>query len=243
MARLARLDGATRMGRIICLANSWKRREHCITGVDPATGRWVRPVTDTPDGSIPRYARLIYGAEPALLDILEIPLAPGGPDFGCECENRLILPGTWRRAGRVRPHEVLRYCADDDCILHTPGPFVPLSFMQALPPDRRHSLQLVETVEFAARRSGRRDNGLNKWQGTFVTRGGQRLTARITDPALVLRLEAGYEPSDRCLVTVSLSLPWRRYEREEERCYKLIAGVIDLAPRAAPALDLSDVPF
>ncbi|CAA9575248.1 MAG: hypothetical protein AVDCRST_MAG88-2756 [uncultured Thermomicrobiales bacterium] len=243
MARLARLAGALRATRIICLANSWKRREHCIAGIDPVTGRWVRPVTDTPDGSVPRYARLIYGAEPALLDILEIPLAPDGPDFGCECENRLILPGTWRRAGRARRHEVLRYCVDDDCILHTPGPFVPLAFLQALPPERRHSLQLVETVKFAARRSRQRDNGRNKWQGTFVTRGGQRLTARITDPALVLRLEAGDKPSDRCLVTVSLSLPWRRDERAEECCYKLIAGVFDLAPRAAPALDLSDVPF
>ena len=161
MARGARSTGATRMGRIICLANSWKRREHCIAGIDPATGRWVRPVTDTPDGSVPRYARLIYGAEPALLDILEIPLAPDGPDFGCECENRLILPGTWRRAGRARPHEVLRYCADDDCILHMLGPFVPLSFLQALPPDRRHSLPLVGTFDFPARRSGQRDNGLN----------------------------------------------------------------------------------
>lgn len=243
MASLARLAGTTRMGRIICLANSWKRRERCIAGIDPATGHWVRPVTDTLDGSVPRYARLIYGAEPALLDILEIPLAPDGPDFGCECENRLILSGTWRRAGRARPHEVLRYCADDDCILHTPGPFVPLPFLRALPLVRRHSLQLLETVKFAARRSGQRDNGRNKWQGTLVTRAGQLLTARITDPALVPRLEAGYEPSDRCLVTVSLSLRWRRDEREEEHCYKLIAGVLDLAPRAAPALDLSDIPF
>lgn len=243
MARMARLPGATRPTRIICLANSWKRREHCIAGIDPATGRWVRPVTDTPDGSVPRYARLIYGAEPALLDILEIPLAPDGPDFGCECENRLILPGTWRRVGRVRPHEVLRYRAADDCILHTPGPFVPLPFLRALPPDRRCSLQLVETVKFAARQSGQRDNGRNKWQGALVTHAGQHLAARITDPALVLRLEVGYEPSDQCLVTVSLSLPWRPYEREEERCYKLIAGVIDLAPKAAPVLDLSDVPF
>ncbi len=95
------------MTRIICLANSLKRSERCIAGIEPATGRWIRPVTAHLDGRVPRPTRLVAGAEPRLLDLLEIPLADTGPDYGFESENRLILPGAWRRVGRARASDLL----------------------------------------------------------------------------------------------------------------------------------------
>ena len=64
------------MATLICLANSWKYGERCIAGIDIHTGQWVRPVCDRfPDGQVPADIRLIDGDEPALLDILSIPLA------------------------------------------------------------------------------------------------------------------------------------------------------------------------
>ena len=32
--------------QIICLENSWKETERCISGIDINTGKWVRPVCD-----------------------------------------------------------------------------------------------------------------------------------------------------------------------------------------------------
>jgi hypothetical protein len=212
--------------RIICLANSWKRRARCIAGIDLATGCWARPVTDSADGGVPDHVRKLRRGEPALLDILDLPLAPDGPDFGFEPENRTILPGP--------------------DILHNDDRWVALPFMRALPPPERRTLQLVETIAFTARPSRRRHSNDIVWIGTLTTTAGRELTTHITDPVLSARLNAGHRPGDRCLVTVSLSMPWRPPDRPdaEERCYKLIAGVIELDDRdALTADDLAAVPF
>ena len=231
------------MTRIICLANSLKRSERCIAGIEPSTGRWIRPVTAQLDGRVPRLTRLVAGAEPRLLDLLEIPLADTGPDFGFESENRLILPGAWRRVGRAQVSDLLKYRAPDREILHTATPYVTVPYMQSLPPEERRTLQLVETTRFSVRRDG----PSNRWKGTLTTRAGQRLTAHITDPVLMQQLAVGYRPSDHCLVTVSLSMPWRPPDWDgDDPCWKLIASAIDLDPAhssAAEELDLASVPF
>ncbi len=237
------------MTRIICLANSWKHQERCIAGIDLATGRWVRPVTATADGSVPRAVRLVAGTEPAVLDVLEIPLSASGPDFGFESENRLILRGRWRRVGRVQPGEVRKYLPSERHILHTATPYVTVPFMRALPAHRRATLQLVETATFSVRAGQRRAWGNPVWKGSLTTRAGQRLTANITDPVFVRKLETGYQPGARCLVTVSIGMPWRPPDWEgDEPCWKLIAAVIELdadssPPVTADDLDLADVPF
>ena len=71
-----------RMAQIIYLANSWKRGDRCIAGINELQGKWVRPVSDLPGGKIPKEMLQINKFEPALLDILEIPLGQTGPDFG-----------------------------------------------------------------------------------------------------------------------------------------------------------------
>ncbi|MBC6418050.1 MAG: hypothetical protein GDA44_04290, partial [Prochloron sp. SP5CPC1] len=101
------------MKQIICLANSRKLGESCIAGIDVDTGKWIRPVRDKlypQDGRIPRSVRLVEGREPELLDILEIPLADTGNDFGFESENRSVLPGYWNCLGKVKTKDLLKYC-------------------------------------------------------------------------------------------------------------------------------------
>lgn len=217
------------MTQIICLANSWKRGDRCIAGINPATGQWIRPVSNLPDGRVPKQIRLIGRTEPALLDTLEIPLAKTGPDFGFENENLSILPGVWQRGRQVPSGYLLKYCGKEEDILHNDQRYVTMSFLQSLPVPQRRTLQLIKAVEFSARTIAQRFEGGQKWEGSLVTTTGQRLTATITDPVFVRRLELGYRPQNPCLVTVSLSMPWRPSNWEgDDPCWKLIAAVVEL---------------
>lgn len=215
--------------QIICLANSWKRQERCIAGIEPITGKWLRPVSQLPDGQVPKDMRLINRREPALLDILEIPLAETGDNFGFESENRSILPGKWRKAGQVPLEYVKKYCSKEQYILHNDRRYVTVQFLQSLPVEMRTTLQLVKAVEFSVKAVGQRFEGGEKWEGCLVTDTGKRLTTTITDPVFTRRLELGYRPQNSCLVTVSLSMPWRPPHWEgDDPCWKLIAAAIEL---------------
>jgi hypothetical protein len=216
------------MSTIICLANSWKHGERCIAGIDIDTGEWIRPVCDTQypeDGRVPTSVRLVEGREPELLDILEIPLAETGKDFGFECENRSVLPGQWNYLGKVRPAALQRYCGNFPYILHNSSKYVNPSFLQKLPLPQRRTLQLVHVVSFSPQSSG------DGWRGTIQAANGQSLArAKITDPLLLNKLALGDRPKNPCLVTVSLSMPFAPRDdwEGEPPCWKLIAGVIEL---------------
>lgn len=220
------------MKKIICLANSWKRKERCIAGIDLNTGKWVRPVCDDrypEDGRVPKYIRLVEGREPKLLDILEIPLADTGKDFGFECENLSVLDGDWKCVGRIQPTNLLRYCGTFQKILHNSIKYVNPSDLQALPFNKRRTLELVHSVNFSVEKKTNYRN--TEWRGTLQTANGQYLKdAKITDPIFVEKLNAGYQPKNNCLVTVSLSMPYQPSPdwEGEKPCWKLIAGVIEL---------------
>ncbi len=221
------------MTQIICLANSWKFEERCIAGINPTTGRWIRPVSSfyPEDGRVPVRVRLIQGKEPALLDILEIPLEKNGPDFGFESENLIIASGSWQRVGQIQPTDVLQYCGNYPHILHNSNKYVNVGYLKSLPFQQRRTLQLIYATEFAVQAISKAQ-GSRKWQGTLVTITGEQLiNASITDPVFVKRLESGYRPQNPCLVTVSLSLPHRPSDDWEgdDPFWKLIAGVIELS--------------
>jgi hypothetical protein len=217
------------MTQIICLANSWKHGDRCIAGINSLKSQWIRPVSNLPDGRIPKQMRLIGGTEPALLDVLEIPLAKTGPDFGFECENLSVLPGTWRRVGKVPPTFLNKYCSNEEYILHNDYRYVTVSYLQSLPVPQQRTLQLVKAVELSVKLVGQRFELSSKWEGSLVTTTGRRLTATITDPVFIRRLELGYRPQNPCLVTVSLSMPWRPADWEgDDPCWKLIAAVVEL---------------
>ena len=137
--------------RIICLANSWKLKERCIAGIDIDTGKWVRPVCDSlypEDGRVPKNICLVDGREPELLDILEIPLADTGNNFDFESENLSVLRGQWKILGKFKVQDVIKYC-DDGVILHNSSKFVNLEYLQALPLNRRKTLQLINAVSLS----------------------------------------------------------------------------------------------
>jgi hypothetical protein len=216
--------------RIVCLANSWKLGERCIAGVDMDTGKWVRPVCDNSypkDGRVPRSIRLIGGREPRLLDVLQIPLASTGNDFGFECENLSVASGEWKFLGQVQPTALVRIRSNFPYILHNSSKYVNPSALRALPFPQRRTLQLIRASSFSVTKSSQGNTG---WRGTLRTINGQTLKdAKITDPVFAERLEAGYQPTGSYWVTVSLSMPWAPTDDwSEAPCWKLIAGVIEV---------------
>jgi hypothetical protein len=198
------------MTQLICLANSWKYDERCIAGIDMDSGAWIRPICAwyPQDGRVPSDIRQIDGQEPALLDILDLPLASEGLEFGFEWENRTILPGSWRRVGQANATDLLSYCVPHAHILHNEGRSVEVPYLRSLPFAERRTLQLVYAVELSFS-SKPRWNGEQKWRGSLRTDQGQILQdASITDPVLVERLNAGQFPQNPCLVVISLSMPF-----------------------------------
>jgi hypothetical protein len=218
--------------RVVCLANSWKREGHCIAGIDLDTGQWVRPVCDglyPEDGRIPQSVRMIEGREPRLLDILQIPLAETGNDFGFECENLSVLEGQWRYLGQAQPSDLLPYCRGSRNILHNHQKYVYPSYLKRLPFSQRHTLQLIQSASLIISQKPH-PKGYIEWRGTIQTMNARTLAgAKITDPVFVEKLERGHQPKKVCLVTVSLSMPWAPPDWDDEPpCWKLIAGVIEI---------------
>ncbi|MBE9005768.1 hypothetical protein IQ259_12095 [Fortiea sp. LEGE XX443] len=218
--------------RIVCLANSWKLKERCVAGIDLDTGRWIRPVCEQypNDGRVPREVRLVEGREPELLDIIAIPLADTGNDFGFESENLTILQGKWQLLGKASPANLLSLYRNYPHILHNSNKYVNVSYLQSLPFYERRTLQLIHVIDFSVQpKEG--VNGAIEWKGTLKTSSEQNLIeAKITDPVFVKKLESRYQITGEYLVTVSLSLPWAYNNWEgEPPCWKLIAGVIEIS--------------
>ncbi|OGA65441.1 MAG: hypothetical protein A3G81_12465 [Betaproteobacteria bacterium RIFCSPLOWO2_12_FULL_65_14] len=91
--------------RIVCLANSRKLSGRCVAGrlyEGKRVGDWLRPVsarvTEEVDFSERRYEN---GDDPALLDIVDVPLLRPKPK-GHQQENWLLDPTAyWKRVGRL----------------------------------------------------------------------------------------------------------------------------------------------
>ena len=219
---------------ILCLANSRKHGARCVAGIVLSSGAWVRPVSDLDDGRVERATRLVDGREPSLGDMLQIPLADKGPDFGFECENRSILPGPWKLARVASRQEIRARVCGDGPVLHNDENYVTVEFLKSLPFEKRRTLQLVEAGDVRVFSAGPSANGGRKWKVSFSTVNGARMTCMLTDPVLMEKLETGYVPSPHVLLTVSLSMPYRPsdWEAAGTPCWKLVAGVIELdAPR------------
>ncbi len=218
------------MTSIVVLANSWKHQDWCLAGIDLDTGNWVRPVSALDDGRIPRTAMKLGGYFPKLLDVLEIPLDSNGPDFGFECENRTIMPGLWYLRDKMAPVDIGRYVKQPGYVLHNRKKYVTLRELRQKPFAKRMTLQLIRVNEFRVCDTLKEPANRHNWKGIIVS-GSRKLDVKITDPVYVERLNKGHKPSPSCFLTMSLSMPhkpsdWN--EDEEPVCWKLIAGVIEL---------------
>ena len=218
------------MAQIICLANSWKRQDRCIAGIEINTGKWIRPVYPAlPDGRIPLQVRSLAGKEPQILDIIDLPLDSNICQSNYALENQNIMSGKWSKLGTVKPIQLVKYTNIFASILHNRYRYVTVSFLKSLPFFQRRTLQIIYTSKLKISAS-RQHSGRIKWKGSAIDNFGSKLIdASITDPVFVERLASGYKPSYPCLITVSLSLPFCPNEScQIDSCWKLIAGVVEL---------------
>lgn len=91
--------------RIVCLANSRKMNERCVAGKEwtaHAPALWIRPVGSRPMGEILlRERRYENGADPELLDIIDVPLQGPQPK-SFQSENWLLYSSRrWVLAGHA----------------------------------------------------------------------------------------------------------------------------------------------
>jgi len=214
------------MARIICLANSYKGSgERCIAGIDPDTGRWIRPVPDSESRAITLSMRLIKRREPQILDIIEIPLEDYGPDDGCQPENRLLKAGRWEKVGRITSEDLLNYCEDDTVILHNHQEYVSPSFFAKTPKSDWKSLQLVHNSNVRFKPAYKE----GQWRVCFHDGSGHVLNLKLTDPIVSDRLRRSEKINKNCIMTVSLATAWKPQNGgQPERCYKMVAGMVEL---------------
>ena len=210
--------------KIICLANSYKYNGRCIAGLNE-TGQWVRPVPSSKKRAVDKDIRIINGSEPKILDILEIPLYAHGPAEGCQPENKLLKDGQWKKVGQVRPKDLLKYCEDDSVILHNNFDYVRACCFRMIPSYSWKSLQLVRNKNVVFKQD---ENNKAKWRAHFINSKGNALSLRVTDSATCERLKRGENISKDCLLTVSIASGWSPDKRTAKRCYKFVAGVVEL---------------
>jgi hypothetical protein len=211
------------MAKIVCLANSDRPGGRCIAGIDIDTGRWVRPVSRLEHMAITKSMRMVNGREPALLEVLDIPLDDSGPDGGCQPENRHLKPGAWKKVGQWSPRNLRRFCEDPHTILHNHKDRVPPEVFKTLPKAKWRSLQLVDMtyVTFGPDFYG-------KIRAFFEDGEGYPLQLPLKDPVLLERVLKGQRVCRHCILTVSMGTPWSHDDKAPRYCYKLAAGVVEL---------------
>ena len=208
------------MAEIIILANSVKPLGRCLAGIDNQTGEWIRPVSRDNRAIPSNVAREIE-----LLDVVRIPLASDRPRDRYQRENRYVASWDWEEVGEVSPRDVLRYCEDNAIILHSHDDRVSPDILDAMPFGEWKSLELVRAdVDFE------RDYwNPNRWRASFNDASGNRLYLKVDYPEIVAKLNNDEAVGSDCILTISLAGPWTPPDGSlPERCYKLVAGAIEL---------------
>ena len=207
--------------KLIILANSRKKGNRCIAGIDADTGEWVRPCFGTGEQGVPRRVRLVGGMEPRLLDIVAVPLANDGPHRDIQPENRQIAPGPWERVGKAALEEVAGYCQEGRLILHNAARWIHVSQLHKVAAEDRKSLCLIQAhTAFSTERT---HTGSQRVVATFA-HGWSKYAIPVTDYEFEHAFPANGARECKCLLTLSLGMPFER----DNCCYKFAAGIIEL---------------
>ncbi len=212
------------MAEILCLANSKKRMGRCIAGIDTATGQWIRPVyRNDPTTGLSQHDRSINGTEPALLDVLNIPIHQSGPDEACQPENRHFGTRRWNKTGTISQADALDFAEDTDFLLHNNQRKVDPAIFQTLPASSLKSLQLIHVSDATF-------NYVKAWDRPEVsfTYSDYYYDLKVTDLLIIARLKNADSISSECLLSVSMATPYQAQCDEKPYCYKMVAGVIEL---------------
>ncbi|GAB4335910.1 MAG: hypothetical protein Kow0089_05880 [Desulfobulbaceae bacterium] len=210
--------------RIVILANSIRPGGRCVAGICAETGEWIRPVPRDTDRAVPNVTSI---SRISLLDLVEVPLAgdrPSPPDR-YQHENWFVDSWTWKVVDQWSAKQIKPFIESKGIILHTASDRVDTSYFDSLPPEQWKSLQLVKSKVTFSKDSW----DTRRWRASFKDGSGNLLYLKVTDPVISDKLDQGKNVSQKCLLTVSLAGPWAPDDGSQpERCYKLVAGVIEL---------------
>ncbi len=238
MLSIATVGPAVATKKILCLANSRKYGGRCIVGKEMQPDRtlaWVRPVGATDGGEVwPDEMEYEDGSMPALLDVIEVPVADPKP-LPYQPEDWLIAPGRWRRDRRADKANIDRW-------VDPPAPLWENGSDSARGKNDRFPHEPNRTLADSARFIGvpsleirvsehKKDDGQTNFQlrGAFEYEGYPYIL-RITDIEYEERyaaLGAGAYTLGKAYVTVTVGEPFSRAEGEPEYHYKLIAAIIE----------------
>ena len=211
--------------QIVILANSSREGARCIAGIDVQTGEWIRPVP-TDGGPITWNLRNISGREPELLEIVEISVQNNGPDLGCQPENRQVNPVPWQHVGAMSVKGVLKYLESDAVVMHTDDDSVAIDYFQTISKQDWKSLQLIKSAKVTFYPTSWQ--GRKRWRSLIHHGDNKRLDLGLTDLMLIEKLNRNDSVSENCLLTISLAGPWSPDNIQPKRCYKLVAGVVEI---------------
>jgi hypothetical protein len=214
------------MTQFICLANSKKHHGRCIAGICPNTGKWIRPIVR---GKTAIYEeRFIDGLnanEPRLLDLLDISFSEKAPEEGCQPENIFIANQKWKRLKQLTVNEIEKYIEETKLLLHSHDNKVDPTIFSTLPHSSWKSLQLIKVndAEFFSRQYE------NIECFCSFTYSGTHYRLKLTVIIAIDKIKIGAHLNSRCLLTVSMTTPFKTPAYEIPYCWKMVAGVIELS--------------
>jgi hypothetical protein len=210
--------------QLICLANSWRPGGRCIAGIDPVTGKWIRPVPRDVD-AIPETRCTVGSTALPLLSLFDVETEEPTQTPKYQRENRVLKNWNWVVKGRVAGAHLEPFVDDAAPIFHNTQDRVVAALLDPLPPAEWKSLQLVRPRNL---RFERDSHDARRWRARFRDRAGSEYLLKVTDPDATRRLDAGERVGTRALLTVSLTRPWEgRDVTMLALCYKVVAAVID----------------
>lgn len=220
--------------RIVLLANSRKHAERCLAGREIANqqlGGWIRPVSARPGEGLDEHERRYEGnIEPAVLDIIDVPLLRANP-HACQTENWLVSRDEyWVRRGSITWDQAVQI-AETHPILWVNGFHTYHGLNDEIPQARANGLATsicmirVQSVDIDV------VNGYNagtKKVYAYFEHEGNRYKLSLTDSIFEPHFKAGPIGSGtfgESLLTISLSEPFTKNDGSVCQ-YKLVAALI-----------------
>lgn len=214
---------------ILCMANSFKLGGRCVAGLRVDTRQWVRPVTDTPDGTLPYDLCRIDGDAVRPLDVVRVPVVGPSPRPH-QPENWTLAPASWAFVRTMplesAPHHLDQLVSRERGILGTRDDRV---LLEEIRMRRRHaSLALVNVSHPVFRVTY--PNGSARVRCEFRHEGVD-YDLSVTEDIKQLHnfglpdSEGSHGSQRDWYFTISLTEPWN------EACYKIVAGALPVVIR------------
>lgn len=225
--------------RIICLANSRKRGEHCVAGIEiidggQRLGEWIRPVGSGYEQALLTIEQMYAdGSSAQVLDVIDVHLSRHQPD-GCQIENWLVdSTQRWVKSHEVDKQRLVGAMQPPATLFqngsHTGAGLNDQILTEEADRNGSGSLLLVHVPQVAIHVFDHW--GKRKCQARFDYNGASYWIT-VTDPVI----EAEFMPQGEavhnlgpCMLSVSLSAPFVK-TLGDGRSYrfKLIAAIIRL---------------